>query len=154
MTKRKPAGSKKPAGRPSAFREGYCEQARKLCLLGATDVEMASFFGVSEKTLNTWKAVHPEFIQSITQGKAFADANVASRLYERALGYSHDAVKIFQVDGAPLIVPYTEHYPPDTPAASLWLRNRQPSKWRDRIEHTGPDGGPLQVSVINFADKE
>ena len=32
-----------------------------------------------------------------------------------------------------------EHYPPDTPAASLWLRNRQPAKWRDRqeVNHTG-----------------
>ena len=33
----------------------------------------------------------------------------------------------------------TSHYPPDTQAASLWLRNRQPAKWRDRqeVNHTG-----------------
>jgi DNA-binding XRE family transcriptional regulator len=34
-------------------REEYDEQARKLCLLGATDAELADFFGVSEQTLNT-----------------------------------------------------------------------------------------------------
>jgi hypothetical protein len=28
--------------------------------------------------------------------------------------------------------PYVANYPPDTAAASLWLRNRQPEKWRDR----------------------
>jgi hypothetical protein len=30
-------------------------------------------------------------------------------------------------------------YPPDTAAASLWLRNRQPAKWRDKtdVEHSG-----------------
>lgn len=146
------AKRKVPVGRPSAFRESYCEQARKLCLLGATDNEMADFFGVSESTLQLWKTVHPEFSESITQGKHFADANVASRLYERAMGYSHDAVKIFQVDGAPLIVPYTEHYPPDTPAASLWLRNRQPARWRDKTdhEHTGPNGTPL-IPILNVS---
>jgi hypothetical protein len=40
---------------------------------------------------------------------------------------------------APVYAPYTEHYPPETQAASLWLRNRQPAKWRDRqeVNHTG-----------------
>ncbi|MOA55620.1 hypothetical protein D3C78_1794470 [compost metagenome] len=50
---------------------------------------------------------------------------------------------------------YVEHYPPDTPAASLWLRNRQPAKWRDKIqtEHSGPDGGPIQARVaIEFVN--
>jgi hypothetical protein len=70
------------------------------------------------------------------RGKLEADANVAERLYKRALGYEHEAVKIFMPQGAdsPVYAPYTEHYPPDTQAASLWLRNRQPAKWRDKIE--------------------
>jgi len=41
-------------------------------------------------------------------------------------GYTHEATKIFMPAGAeaPVYAPYTEHYPPDTHAASLWLRNR------------------------------
>lgn len=144
--------SRPKVGRPTAYREEFREQARKLCLLGATDVEMADFFGTSEKTLNTWKAAHPEFLQSITQGKLLADANVASRLYERALGYAHPAVKIFNHAGIEMLVDYTEHYPPDTQAASLWLRNRQPAKWRDRQEITGADGGPLVIQTVSYAD--
>ena len=31
-----------------------------------------------------------------------------------------------------LQVPYQIEHPPDTQAASLWLRNRQPHRWRDR----------------------
>lgn len=27
-----------------------------------------------------------------------------------------------------------KHYPPDPAAASLWLRNRQGGRWRDKIE--------------------
>jgi len=125
-----------PAGRPSLYRKEYAEQARKLCLLGATDVEMADFFGVSEPTLIAWRKAHPEFLKSSIAGKLQADAEVADKLYHRARGYSHDAVKIFMPAGAsePVYAPYTEHYPPDTQAASLWLRNRQPRKWRDKTE--------------------
>lgn len=108
---------------------------------------MADFFGVAESTLNLWKHEHGDFSESITRGKAVADANVAERLYRRAMGYSHEAVKIFMPAGAdePVYAQYTEHYPPDTPAASLWLRNRQSAKWRDKVdhEHTGKDGKDL-----------
>lgn len=130
-----------PAGRPTAYTDETAEIVYKLALLGATDVEMADILGVDEKTLNNWKHAHPEFLQSITRGKALADANVAERLYQRAMGYSHSAVKIFMPSGAdaPVYADYTEHYPPDTQAASLWLRNRQSGRWRDRREehHTG-----------------
>ena len=123
-------------GRPTSYVPRYAEQAYKLCLLGATDVELANIFEVSESTLNLWKQQHPEFSESIKRGKAEADANVAERLYQRAMGYSHEAVKIFMPQGAdrPVYAPYTERYPPDTQAASLWLRNRQPKKWRDKQE--------------------
>lgn len=123
-------------------------------MLGATDVELAGFFGVNPDTINAWKRKHPEFSVSIKQGREYADANVADRLYNRALGYSHESVKIFMPSGAdePVYAPFTEHYPPDTQAASLWLRNRQPAKWRDRVEHTGADGGPIAITVVDFAN--
>jgi len=129
-----------PTGRPTLYREEFCEQARKLCLLGATDRELADFFGVVEDTIYEWKSRHAEFSESITRGKIRADAEVVDKLYHRALGYDHPAVKIFLPAGAiePVCVPYTQHYPPDTQAASLWLRNRQGNRWRDRheVDHT------------------
>ncbi|WP_311514793.1 helix-turn-helix domain-containing protein [Oligella urethralis] len=129
-------------GRPTRYKAEYAGQAYKLCLLGATDVEMADFFNTTERTINSWKKAHKEFLQSITRGKLMADAEVAEKLFQRAKGYSHESVKIFNNNGEEMIVPFTEHYPPDTQAASLWLRNRQPSKWRDKqnIDHTSSDG--------------
>jgi hypothetical protein len=130
-----------PVGRPSLYQLAYAEQARKLCLLGATDAELADFFGVQESTINNWKLDHPEFLESVKEGKELADANVADRLYQRATGYEHDAVKILTVSqgenqGAAVEqVPYVERYPPDTAAAIFWLKNRQKGKWRDRIDH-------------------
>lgn len=134
-----------PAGRPSLYRDEYVKQVYRLALLGLDDEEIASVFGVVRSTLYDWDAVHPEFYDARARGKIPADAKVAEKLYKRALGYSHDAVKIFQYEGAPVVVPYTEHYPPDTQAASWWLKNRQSDKWRDRQELTGAGGGPVIV---------
>jgi hypothetical protein len=139
-----------PAGRPSEFKPEYVEQAKKLCKLGATDIQLADFFEVSETTVNNWKNSHPEFLESLKLGKDEADQRVVSSLYRRALGFEHDAVKIFcSKDGVVTEVPYREIVPPDTTACIFWLKNRQKADWRDKVEAevTGKDGGPLQTHV-------
>lgn len=123
-----------PAGRPSTFKGEYVEQGKKLAELGATDREIAEFFGVTEATLNNWKHAHPELFASLKLGKDTADERVVQSLYRRALGYSHDAVKIMQNGGEEVIVPFVEHYPPDVTACIFWLKNRRSGEWRDRIE--------------------
>lgn len=152
-----PPTEKRPVGRPSDYREECAEQAYKLCLLGASDKELADFFHVDERTINRWKNDHPKFCQSIAQGKAAADANVAERLYQRALGYEHPEVHVSNYQGEVTLTPLTKHYPPDTQAASLWLRNRQPDKWRDKVNHevTGENGGPIENNIsVTFVKKK
>ena len=124
--------TKHPGGRPTKYKDSYVEQVFKLCLLGATDVEIANFFEVDERTVNNWKISYPEFFQSIKDGREKADAEIANSLYNRAKGYQIDTVKVFQYQGDPVVVPFTEHIAPDTGAAMAWLKNRQPSKWRDK----------------------
>jgi len=123
---------KKPGGAPSKYRPEMAEQAAKLCRLGATDKDLADFFEVSELTINRWKKAHPEFCKSLKSGKILADAEVADRLYRRALGYSHDAVKLFNYEGQIVQGEYVQHYPPDTTACIFWLKNRRPDQWRDK----------------------
>lgn len=147
-----------PAGRPTDYNPEYNLQAEKLCKLGATDKELADFFGVVESTLNLWKQTHKEFSESIKKGKILADANVADKLYQRAMGYSHAAVKIV-ADAKTKeehIVPYTEHYPPDTTAAIFWLKNRQKDRWRDRHEQalSTPDGIQVEITERPKLSKE
>jgi hypothetical protein len=76
----------KKRGRPSSFKPEFIEQAAKLCRLGATDKEMADFFGVAESTFHKWKIDRPEFSESIKSGKVLSDAEVANSLYLRAVG--------------------------------------------------------------------
>ena len=135
-----------PAGRPSSYKPEYAPQAEKLCRLGATDVELADFFEVDVRTIHRWRQQHEEFCRAGKNGKEPADDRVERSLYHKATGYTYDAVKIFNADGNPLIVPYRAHVPPDTTAAIFWLKNRRPAEWRDKRDHelTGPDGGPMQ----------
>lgn len=130
---------RKRPGRPSRYKPEYAEQAEKLCKLGATDIEVADFFGVERTTVWRWSQAHEEFCNALKAGKDAADERVERSLYARATGYTHDAVKIFNADGAPLVVPYREHVPPDTTAAIFWLKNRRPKEWRDKqeVEHSG-----------------
>jgi hypothetical protein len=112
--------------RPSKYREEYAEQTFKLCLLGATDAELAGFFGVSESTINNWKQDHPGFLESLRGGKVEANARVAHALYEKAVGG-------------------------DTTAMIFWLKNRRSDVWRDKhnVEHAGDGGGPVEVTITH-----
>lgn len=147
-----------PAGRPTKYKPEYNEQARKLCLLGATDEELADFFEVHVDSIYEWKKTHPEFADALKLGKRIADANVAEKLYKRATGYSHEAVKIFAdpKTGAEMVVPYTEHYPPDTTACIFWLKNRDKERWRDKheTEVSGKDGNSLVVEITRFGESK
>ncbi len=132
-----------PAGRPTRYKKEYAKLAFNYSLLGATDVQMAGYFDVTEATIYNWKNGHPEFLESIRAGGVDADANVAKATYHRALGYSHDDTDIRVVGGEIVETTITKHYPPDTKAGVFWLRNRQRKNWPDLHQVTGDDGKDL-----------
>jgi len=103
--------------------------------------------------LQEWKAKHREFSVALEDGKAPADAEVAASLYQRAIGYDNTkAVKIMQYEGDPIIVPYTDHYPPDVGAAKVWLYNRQRDRWWDKREVD--IRGALEHRLAQMTDEE
>lgn len=143
----------KDTGRPSKYIDEFAEQARKLCLLGATDVELADFFNVTVSTISNWKNHHPVFMDALKTGKGALDERVERSLFHRAIGYTFDAVKIFPPKGkddGPTIVPYREHVPPDTVACIFWLKNRKSREWRDVRQHE--IGAPGDFDSMSDAD--
>lgn len=144
------------AGRPTDYKEAYCEQVEKLCKLGATDAEIAEFFCVAESTINLWKLKHAQFSESIKKGKILADGNIADRLYQRAMGFEHDSEEIkiiYDKETSQQIierVPIRKIYPPDTAAAIFWLKNRQKKKWRDKQEQGFTDGEGNDVNPVQI----
>jgi len=135
-------------GRPTAYKAIYAEQAHAFCLLGADDKKLAELFQVGEATINRWKLAHPEFRESIKKGKDVADCQVASALFQRAIGFSHPDVHISNFKGMITVTDIVKHYPPDPVSGIFWLKNRQPHLWRDRVEVKA------DVSIDPFPPKE
>ena len=141
-------------GRPSKYKPEFCEQARKLCALGAKDTEIADFFGVTEKTLNNWKRDYPEFLQSLKEAKLEFDTDrVQNSLLHRALGYSHEEEKLFNINGEIVRVQTMKHYPPDTTACIYWLNNRLPDLWRNKTEVIDESADRLSDKLTELIDK-
>ena len=137
-------------GRPTDYRPEYVEQGRKLCELGATDVEIADFFNVDVRTVHRWKNAHQDFCHALTVGKEAADNRVVRSLYQKAVGYTFPSEKIFQHQGEIVRAETLEHVPPSDTAAIFWLKNRRKDEWRDKhdIEHSG------QIVTISREDAD
>jgi hypothetical protein len=106
---------------------------------------MAQFFSVSLSTFFLWRAANQEFSDAIIAGKALADERMKRSLYQRGIGYNLPVVKIEErllgkgKNAKLAIVKRTtsaEHIPGDVSAQKMWLCNRLPKEWRDKIEHT------------------
>jgi hypothetical protein len=134
-------------GRPSLYKPEYADIAHNYCLLGATNDELADFFEVSARTLDDWLKAHPDFAQAVRNGRDAADASIARRLYQRAVGYDYDTQKIFVYRGEAVKVDHTVHLPPDVGACIFWLRNRRRRQWMERAR-------PEPESELTFAELE
>lgn len=146
---RKEVTARRPVGRPGEYSPKLAERAKRLCLLGLTNDQIADSFGITGETVRQWRLRYPEFAAALDFGREHADAVIANSLFQRAKGYRHRAVKIFKPkDEAPTKVSYVEHYPPDTAAAVHWLNVRANKYgWKSKSEQavTGPNGGPIDV---------
>ena len=156
----KPVKVAASAGRPPKYKPEFAEKAYKFCLLGMNNTQLAEVFDVHLDTIYTWIKTIPEFSERLSEGREGADSEIAKSLYHRAKGYSHPDVDIRTLSiggGMSEIVqtPTVKHYPPDTAAASLWLRNRQSDKWRDKTEQeiSGKDGGAIKLDVTLSPDE-
>lgn len=155
------------AGAPTLYKEIYNDQAFKLCLLGATDSELADFFDIAESTLNLWKTKHPEFVESIRAGKVAADLKIAGALYDGAMDRlipTQQAVKVKSVywdeNGKRCeketveVVEVMQGVPGDFRNQRFWLMNRQKDKWRDKQEQTISFGETVDPDLMQqLADK-
>jgi hypothetical protein len=138
--------SSKP-GRKSQYHEIFCgggdemlaEEKAVLAYMvseGATDAQVAAYYGVSRQSLATWKRENIEFFRVFKDNKKVADDNVEKALYDRAVGYEVIETKVFVDKGEALFVEVVKHIPPDVQAARYWLNNRKPEQWKEQVHNT------------------
>lgn len=145
-------------GRPTEYKPEYAGQVEKLCLLGATDIEIADFFGVHVATIYRWSFKYPEFCEAKKTGKETLDERVERSLFQRAVGYTFESEKIFQHQGEVVRAKTREHVPPSDTAMIFWLKNRRPDRWRDVHKHevggAGAFDGMSDDDLENFIRAE
>lgn len=133
MKKTKAKIKPKVMGRPSKLKTINLDHLKFLIEKGCTDEEICSFFKIDRKTFWTYQQTNPDFLHTIKEWKKFADDRVERSLYERACGYSHPSEEIFCAFGKVTKVPTIKHYAPSEVACFMWLKNRRPSQWRDKV---------------------
>lgn len=138
---------------PRKGEDGYNEAVKqrilKLIEEGKTDDEVAAGIGVCRKTLSNWKGKYPSLLYAINDMKGIADKLVEASLFQRATGFSHPEEKVFCHEGQIITHETVKQYPPDTAAAIIWLKNRQPKRWREKMP-----GEADKIVVGNLSDAE
>ena len=113
-----------PAGRPTKYRPEMCEQVVKLMGQGYSKRACAGALGICEERLYGWAKEHPEFSKALKDGETVCEQWYLSKGLEAMQG---------EIDGF-------------NATAYVWL-TKNVLKWRDRMEHTGKDGGPIETST-------
>ncbi len=147
---------KRKAGQPEKLVEIDLDYVERLSASGMTMPQVAAALGVSQATIYNKMAKSQEFLEAIKRGKKVSDGKVVESLYSRAIGYSHPDTHISSYEGEITVTPIIKHYPPDTGAAFIWLKNRKSEDWKDRhdIHHSGEIKLPAIVQLPPKKPKE
>jgi hypothetical protein len=121
---------------------------------GNFQVVAAEVGGVGESTFYRWlqqgeaepAGIYKEFWEAVTRARYEAEQDNVANVQKAARG--HDAVKVVEEVGADGQVKRTtttwREY--DWRAAAWYLERSFPERWghRQKLEHTGKDGGPIE----------
>jgi hypothetical protein len=143
----------------TTYSNEYPDQAYKLCLLGCTEREITSFFGICRSTFTNWKKNHLPFADALQRGQKKADMEVAVSLYSATVDRvitTKQAIKCKEVyyddNGKRVekerieVVEVDKHLPADFRSQQFWLRNRNPRQWNEKYDE-GEDAAPKGVTL-------
>lgn len=106
---------------------------RAWCRDGLTRKEIADKIGISVRTLYRWEKDNAGIAEALRVGRELTDINVENAILKKALGFEAEEVKtVIKANGDEEITTVRKNVPPDISAASVWLKNRRPEKWRDK----------------------
>ena len=130
MPKAKGADAPK-VGRPTKYRPEYCEQVVAFMGKGYSLTAFAGEIGICGDTARQWQHDHPKFSAAVKRGQAARTMRLETTLLEGETG-------------------------PKVTAHIFALKNAAPDEWREKVtnEHTGPDGGPINLVTRRIIDPD
>ena len=134
---------------------------------GLTDEQISKNVGVSYSTFREWCKSYSALSAALKRGKAPVDLEVENALLKKATGYKVKVTKPIKVKTRKQLkdkgtieeehIEYVEeeiYIPPDTVAQIFWLKNRRPSRWRDKIEAPPETGNELLQSLMDLERRQ
>lgn len=147
------AETKKKVGRKPLYTEWLTEEGLALVNKWAEDgligKQIAFNIGINHTTLYDWMQKFPELAEAIRSGRKVMDELVENSLLKRAMGYQYEE-ETWGKDhlGEMVIVKrVVKSQAPDVTAQIFWLKNRQPERWRERVEIKNEHGGTIKVEM-------
>lgn len=122
---------------------------------GLTDEQIAKNMKVSRSTLSKYKKEYKDILDTLKKAKEIVDYEVENALLKKALGYTETLYKQkVTKDGDVVNITENVHIAPDSTALIFWLKNRQPKKWRDKVELTNDDEKMKEINknISNIAN--
>jgi len=103
-----------------------------MCLLGASDADLAEAFNVDQAQIARWRVDYPPFDKAINASREGADVRVVRSAFRRTQGYKvKERAKVTGPNGVQ-VIEKERYIPPSDAMITLWLTNRQGKRWRDR----------------------
>lgn len=119
------AAPKGPGGRPTKYKDEYCREIVNIMAEGFSLTAAAAELGLSRETVYAWErdGEHPEFSDAVKVARA-----------KRTLKLERD---LLSAEAGPVVT-----------SRIFALKNACPSEWADKVvnEHSGPSGGPIEIS--------
>lgn len=137
-----------------------------------TDAEMAKEMHISPSTYYEWLKKHPEMSEAVTRARTGADARAVNERVERSLlETALGGVRVLKkpmklkttsfdsrgrrVESEKLVYADEEIYvPPNVKAQIFWLTNREPERWRNKVEAVLPGANEMQIIFRGATDEE
>ena len=143
-------------GRPTKYSKELYPKIRKLIKLGATDKEVAELIDICESTFTNWKTEYPEFLAFLKECKEITDSDMEQSLRKRAMGcttverktirrFSNEKDSMELYEESEII----KEHAPDTKAIERWLYNRDPERWKNKLEVDNKLSGEIGVKIID-----
>ena len=117
----------KKMGRPSGYRDEFCEIIEDMGREGKSVAQMAARLDVSKETVYQWVKAHPEFSDAFTRARTFSQAWWEAKGQD-AIGDRNFNANLYKL--------------------SLAARFRD--DYTERKEITGADGGPVQLQALTI----
>lgn len=116
---------------------------------GTTLTSLAAKLKISRATLYLYFQRDKDLLDKVTEALEMADDLVEISLFRSAIGYSHPEEKIFCTPTGTIRRAKTiKHYPPNYKAQAMWLTNRRPDKWRNKIDDADADAEkPIKIEI-------